>query len=114
MFQALSSFECESAYNDIINLYQEMKSNELLHVNRSIYQIVMRVCGKNKDLNLLKQIHCDMKNNSEYCKGIGILCELIEMYIKCGDVETAKCIFNGIEESDLEKLPKEFLDEFIE
>merc|ERR1712228_522820 len=79
-----------------------------------IYQIVMRVCGKIKDLDLLKQLHCDMKNNSDYCQGIGIVCELIGMYIKCGDVETAKCMFENIDECDLKKLPRDYLDGFIQ
>ena len=99
MLQAMYSFD--SLNDDILDLYDEIIENEQgIHVNRYMYQIVLRVCGNSGNLDKLKKVHNDMMINSNYCQGIGILNELIVYYKKCGANDIAQQIFDSIEPSN--------------
>ncbi|CAI9283880.1 unnamed protein product [Lactuca saligna] len=87
-------------YNHALRCFNEMLINGDVEPNEAIYVSVLSACAHLGQLNQGKWIHFYIDKNG-VPKTSNIATALIDMYAKCGKIDYAKQVFNGINKRDL-------------
>ncbi|XP_010468019.1 PREDICTED: putative pentatricopeptide repeat-containing protein At3g05240 [Camelina sativa] len=103
----VSGFVNNDRFSDAIEAFREMESigvkpNETIMVDRLV------ACGRCKDIaagkwfhGLLKELGFDPYCQSRFDFNVILATSLIDMYAKCGDLRTARYLFDGMPERNL-------------
>ncbi|KAB1996925.1 hypothetical protein ES319_D13G265000v1 [Gossypium barbadense] len=86
-------------YQEAIGVFTEMQT-EGLGINKYLIPSVLKACGHVLDQETGKKIHCLCVKKS-FESDAFITSSLIDMYSKCGQVEKAKKVFDGMFVKDL-------------
>ncbi|KAE8678907.1 Pentatricopeptide repeat-containing protein [Hibiscus syriacus] len=86
-------------YQEAMNVFSEMQV-EGLGVDRYLIPSILKACGHVLDHETGKKIHCLCLKKS-FESDAFITTSLIDMYSKCGQVDKAKKVFNGMLNKDL-------------
>ncbi|XVF46559.1 hypothetical protein PTKIN_Ptkin03bG0036600 [Pterospermum kingtungense] len=95
----IGAYSRRGYYQEAINVFSEMQA-EGLGVNKYLIPSILKACGHVLDQETGKKIHCLCLKKS-FESDAFIISSLIDMYSKCGQVEKAKKVFDGMHEKDL-------------
>ncbi|KAL9652962.1 hypothetical protein ABK040_015477 [Willaertia magna] len=82
-----------------LNLLQEMESKNI-KPNENIYTILLSGCANRAVLSIGKQLHKHLEENNIQ-KTIPLLTTLIDMYSKCGDLESSVKVFKEMKDLNI-------------
>lgn len=86
-------------HQETLDVFHEMQGQGL-KLNKFVIPSVLKACGNALDRGTGLMIHC-MVLKSSFETDAFVTSALIDMYSKCGNVEAAKDVFNGMTEKDL-------------
>lgn len=95
----IGAYSRRGYYQEAINVFSEMQASGL-GVNKYVIPSILKACGHVLDQDTGKKIHCSCLKKS-FESDAFIISSLIDMYSKCGQVEKAKKVFDGMLEKDL-------------
>ncbi|KAL9658046.1 hypothetical protein ABK040_012285 [Willaertia magna] len=90
---------CENRLEEALQKYTELKSNEINYV---IYLHLIYGCTNSRQLQIGKELHKDILT-SDCSNDIKLKNALINMYAKCGDIESASILFEDMRKHNLLK-----------
>nr|XP_009787964.1 PREDICTED: pentatricopeptide repeat-containing protein At4g18750, chloroplastic-like [Nicotiana sylvestris] len=95
----LSYFSRNCLIEECVSTYREMKLDGIL-LDGYVFPLVLKVCAKFSSLATGEQVHKDVVVcGAEWNLQVGH--SLIDMYSKCGDIQSAKRVFDLMQEKDL-------------
>ncbi|CAD5322135.1 putative pentatricopeptide repeat-containing protein [Arabidopsis thaliana] len=103
----ISGFVNNNRFSDAIEAFREMQSNGV-KANETIMVDLLVACGRCKDIvtgkwfhGLLQGLGFDPYFQSKVGFNVILATSLIDMYAKCGDLRTARYLFDGMPERTL-------------
>ncbi|KAK4483100.1 hypothetical protein RD792_010277 [Penstemon davidsonii] len=96
---AVGSYARHGYYQEAMGVFVEMQK-ERFQYDRIVLPSILKACGHLSDWKTGVKLHgIVLRNEFEWDAFVG--CALIDMYAKCGTVEKAKNVFDGMVETDL-------------
>ncbi|KAK2642687.1 hypothetical protein Ddye_024450 [Dipteronia dyeriana] len=86
-------------HQEALNVFHEMQCQGL-RPNKFVIPSVLKACGHVFDVETGAKIHCVVLKHS-FENDAFVVSALIDMYSKCGKVEKAKMVFDGMVEKDI-------------
>ncbi|XP_010541408.1 PREDICTED: pentatricopeptide repeat-containing protein At5g59600 [Tarenaya hassleriana] len=86
-------------YQEALGVFREMQ-RECLKLDAFVIPSVLKASGNLLDQKSGKMIHCQVFKCS-FDSDAFVVSSLIDMYSKCGEVDAARDVFNGLAEKDL-------------
>ncbi|KAK3129699.1 hypothetical protein QOZ80_6BG0483480 [Eleusine coracana subsp. coracana] len=86
--------------DEALTLFVEMLAHEHIHPDDFTFGVVLHACATAASLESGKMIHSRVFH-SGFARYLYVTNSLIDMYAKCGDVDGASNVFNGIIDKDL-------------
>ncbi|KAL6056938.1 Chlororespiratory reduction 2 [Balamuthia mandrillaris] len=84
---------------ETLQLFQEMQAAGM-PADAFTFSIVLKACGMRKDVEMGKRVHALLLHHNIQPDAI-LSSTLISMYGKCGELEEARAVFQGMKERDL-------------
>ncbi|XP_010557591.1 PREDICTED: pentatricopeptide repeat-containing protein At1g08070, chloroplastic [Tarenaya hassleriana] len=97
----ISGYVETSRYNEALELFKEMIEVSVTP-DESTMVSVLSACAKSGDINLCRWVHswiCD--HHHGFSLNLQLVNALIDMYSKCGDIQTARDLFEGLSQRDV-------------
>nr|AFN53666.1 hypothetical protein [Linum usitatissimum] len=82
-----------------LDLFERMR-NEGVHPNAVTMVSVMSACAKTMNLTLGRKV-CDYIDRNEMMMNLNVCNATIDMFVKCGEVEIARGLFDNMEKRDV-------------
>ncbi|KAL7117790.1 hypothetical protein ACP275_03G095600 [Erythranthe tilingii] len=95
----ISSYVSEGRYNEAIFAYKEMGQKRVIP-DRFTYPSVLKACAEQSNLEFGREVHELINATSSLKHDLFVQNALVSMYGKCGDLETARSIFEEIPDKD--------------
>ncbi|GFP95922.1 pentatricopeptide repeat-containing protein at4g20770 [Phtheirospermum japonicum] len=95
----LSGYSQNGFYKEALMLFREMQL-ENVEPDRVTFAVILSSCASMGFLESGKQIHAVLLN-TEFCTDLYVATGLINVYSKCGEIESAKRIFNNLSKYDI-------------
>ncbi|KAL2471323.1 Pentatricopeptide repeat-containing protein [Abeliophyllum distichum] len=95
----IGSYARHGFYEETMSMFVKMQ-REGLRCDRIVLPSVLKACGHLCDWNTGEELHAVILKN-EFESDAFVMTALIDMYSKCGAVEKAKRVFDGMVEKDL-------------
>ncbi|KAL8225710.1 hypothetical protein R6Q57_018267 [Mikania cordata] len=96
----ISAYVHNQKPNSALKLFREMQVNNL-DPDQVTLTVALSACADLGALDMGKWIHNFICRNNKMNKDLSLYNSLLNMYTKCGDIETAKKTFNSIKEKDV-------------
>ncbi|PIA59935.1 hypothetical protein AQUCO_00400658v1 [Aquilegia coerulea] len=88
----ISIYNHRGFLSEALKLYSLMKLESRVRPNAFTYSIALNICAKLRNLKMGVEIHEDVKDRCESDEFI--VTALIDMYSKCGNIDSARRVFN--------------------
>ncbi|EYU37341.1 hypothetical protein MIMGU_mgv1a0214771mg, partial [Erythranthe guttata] len=95
----ISSYVNEGRYDEAIFAYKEMGRKRIIP-DRFTYPSVLKACAEKSNLEFGREVHKSINATSSLKRDLFVQNALVSMYGKCGDLETARSIFEEIPDKD--------------
>ncbi|XP_012837532.1 PREDICTED: pentatricopeptide repeat-containing protein At1g71490-like [Erythranthe guttata] len=95
----ISSYVSEGRYDEAIFAYKEMGHKRVVP-DRFTYPSVLKACAEQSNLEFGREVHELINATSSLKRDLFVQNALVSMYGKCGDLETARSIFEEIPDKD--------------
>ncbi|KAK9073262.1 hypothetical protein SSX86_007586 [Deinandra increscens subsp. villosa] len=96
----ISAYVHNQKPNDALRLFREMQM-ENLDPDHVTLTVALSACAELGALDMGKWIHNFLHRNKKVKKDLSLYNSLLNMYTKCGDIETAKVLFDSIKKKDV-------------
>ncbi|KAL4559301.1 hypothetical protein LXL04_031439 [Taraxacum kok-saghyz] len=96
----ISAYVDNQKPNTALKLFREMQI-EKLDPDQVTLTVALSACADLGALDMGKWIHNFIRRTKNLNKDISLYNALLNMYTKCGDIETAKTLFNAIKNKDV-------------
>ncbi|KAM7276023.1 hypothetical protein ACFE04_017889 [Oxalis oulophora] len=90
----IQAFVKMASFNEAIDAFLRMCESSLV-ADEMMLVIILSACAKLGDLSLGRKIHAYIVDNNVKCD-VFVYNALVDMYLKCGDTDSASCIFDGM------------------
>ncbi|KAJ7558426.1 hypothetical protein O6H91_04G038400 [Diphasiastrum complanatum] len=90
----ISGYAKHGYHKEAVRLYHSMKE-EGFQLDSVTYILMLNSCASKGDIQLGKQIHADARKYDYECK-LWVSTALLNMYVKCGDLEDARRVFDNM------------------
>ncbi|EYU17418.1 hypothetical protein MIMGU_mgv1a018997mg, partial [Erythranthe guttata] len=95
----ISSYVSEGRYDEAIFAYKEMGHKRVIP-DRFTYPSVLKACAEQSNLEFGREVHKSINATTSLKRDLFVQNALVSMHGKCGDLETARSIFEEIPDKD--------------
>ncbi|KAL5704464.1 hypothetical protein ACHQM5_022890 [Ranunculus cassubicifolius] len=97
----IHGYACNGEWREALGLYKDLNRDrcESLKMDTFILASVVGVCASIKGLDCGRQIHSFVIVNKVDCDSV-LLSSLVNMYTKCGDLDSARHVLNSLQKPD--------------
>ncbi|KAJ8633997.1 hypothetical protein MRB53_027333 [Persea americana] len=91
----ISGYLQQELCDEALQVFGLMKEEGLVRLNEVTAVSVLTACARVRDINLGRRLHASVVGNG-FVLDTYLGASLIDMYVKCGQVEDARKVFNGM------------------